>query len=101
MEGLFGGGLVDEVLFCCGDSLEEDLHWEPRQRVFVNLVEFDNDEANDCAALFRIVEAFRGAFFFSASVELKTKGTVGSKCSVFSGHCCLVGLRCRCIWTWA
>ena len=30
MEGLFGEGLVDEVLFCCGESLEENLHWEHR-----------------------------------------------------------------------
>ena len=30
MESLFGDGLVDEVLFCCGDSSEEDLRWEPR-----------------------------------------------------------------------
>ena len=42
-EGLFGGGLVDEVLFCCGDSLEEDLRWEPRLGVFVALVELDDD----------------------------------------------------------
>ena len=25
MDGLFGDGLVDDVLFCGGDSLEEDL----------------------------------------------------------------------------
>ena len=74
MEGLFGDGLVDEVLSCCGDSLEEDLHWEPRLGVFVDLVELDDDEADDeaddGAALFKTVEAFRGAFFFSISVEL-------------------------------
>ena len=40
MEGLFGEGLVDEVLFCCGDSLEKDLRWEPRLGAFVDLVEF-------------------------------------------------------------
>ena len=40
MEGLFGDGLVDEVLLCCGDSFEEDLRWEHRLRVFVDLVEF-------------------------------------------------------------
>ena len=38
-------GLVDVVLFCCGDSFKEDLHWEPRLRVFVDLVELD-DVAN-------------------------------------------------------
>ena len=37
MEGLFGEGLVDEVLFCCGDSLEEDLLWEPRLGGLVGL----------------------------------------------------------------
>ena len=31
MEGLFGNGFVDDdVLFCGGDSLEEDLRWGPR-----------------------------------------------------------------------
>ena len=39
MEGLFGEGLVDEVLFCCGDSLEEDLRSESRLGAFVDLVE--------------------------------------------------------------
>ena len=76
MEGLFGDGLVDEVLFCCGDSFEEDLRWEPRLAVFVDLVMF-NDVANDGTALFKTVEAFRGTFFFSTSVELKTKGSGG------------------------
>ena len=74
MEGLFGGGLVGEVLFCCGDSFEEDLRWEPRLGVFVDLVEFD-DVANGCAALFKTVEAFGG--IFSTSVKLKTKGPGG------------------------
>ena len=36
------------------------------------LVEFDDD-----AALFKTVEAFRGTFFFSTSVELKTKSAGG------------------------
>ena len=76
MESLFGDGLVDEVLFCCGDSLEEDLHWEPRLGFLVDLVEFD-DVANGGAALLKTAEAFRGTFFFSTSVELKTKGTGG------------------------
>ena len=39
MEGFFGDDLVDEVLFCCGDNLEEDLHWEPILGVFMDLVE--------------------------------------------------------------
>ena len=76
MEGLFGDGLVDEVLFCCGDSFEEDLRWVLRLGVFVDLVEFD-DVANGRVALFTTVEAFRGMFFFSTSVELKTKGAGG------------------------
>ena len=75
MEGLFGDGLVNEVLFCCGDSFE-DLDWEPRLGVFVDLVMFD-DVANDGAALFKTVEAVRDTFFFSTSVELKTKGAEG------------------------
>ena len=76
MEGLFGDGFVDEVLFCCGDSFEEDLRWKPKLGVFVDLVEFD-DETNGGAALFKTVEAFRGIFFFSTRVELKTKGAGG------------------------
>ena len=82
MEGLFGDGLVDEVLFCCGDSLEEYLRWEPGLGVFVDLVEFDDDVANDGAALFKTVEAFRGTFFFSTSVELKTKSVGGGELAV-------------------
>ena len=73
MVGLFGDALVDDVLFCGGDSFEEDLHWGPRLGVFVVLVMFD-DEANDGVALLKIVEALRGTFFFPTSVELKTKG---------------------------
>ena len=73
MVGLFGDGLVDDVLFCGGDSFEEDLRWGPILGVFVDLTVFD-DEANDGVALFKIVEALRGTFFLSTSVELKTKG---------------------------
>ena len=43
----------------------------------MDLVEFDDDVANDGAALFKAINAFRGAFFFSTSVELKTKGVGG------------------------
>ena len=75
MEGLFGEGLV---LFCCGDCLEEDLRQEPRLGAFVDLVEFDDGVTGCGAALFKTVEALsRGAFFFSTSVELKTKGAGG------------------------
>ena len=61
------------VLFCRGgggDSFEEDLHWGPKLGVFVGLVELDG--ADDVA--FKNVEALRGALFFSASMELNTKG---------------------------
>ena len=78
MEGLFGDGLVDDVLFCGGDSLEEDLRWGPRLRVSVDLVEFEDGVTDRGAALFNTVEAFnRGASFFSTTVELKTKGAGG------------------------
>ena len=43
----------------------------------MDLVECDDVEANDGTALFKTVEAFRGALFFSTSVELKTKGAGG------------------------
>ena len=76
MVGLFGDGLVDNVLFCGGDSFVEDLRWGPKLGVFVGLVMFD-DEVNDGVALFKIVEALRCTFFFSTSVELKTKGAGG------------------------
>ena len=74
--GLLGDGLVDDVLFCGGDSFEEDLRWGPILGIFVDLAMFD-DEANDGVALLKIVEALRGTFFFSTSVELKTKGAEG------------------------
>ena len=44
--------------------------------VFVDLVEFD-DVADGGTALFKTVEPFSGTFFFSTSVELKTKGAGG------------------------
>ena len=78
MVGLFGDGLVSDVLFCGGDSFEEDLRWGPRLGVFVDLVMFD-DETNDSVALLTIVEALRSTFFFSTSVELKTKGVGGGR----------------------
>ena len=77
MDGLFGDGLVDG-LCCGGDSLEEDLRWGPRLGALVDLVEFDDGVTSGGVALFKTVEALsRGAFFFSTSVELKTKGTRG------------------------
>ena len=86
MDGLFGDGLVD-VLCCGGDSLEEDLRWGPRLGALVDLVEFEDGVTNGGVALFKIVEALSGgAFFFSTSVELKTKGAGGGgmvKCLVF------------------
>ena len=53
------------------------MRWGPRLGVFVDLVEFADDETNDGTALFKTAEAFGGAFFFSTSVELKTKGAGG------------------------
>ena len=74
MDGLFGDGLVD-VLCCGGDSLVEDLRWGPRLGALVDLVEFDDGVTSCGVALFKTVEALsRGTFFFSTSVELKTKG---------------------------
>ena len=78
MEGLFGDGLVDDVLFCGGDSLEEDLCWGPRLGAFVDLVEFEDGVTDGGVDLFKIVETFsRGVFFFLTFVELKTKGAGG------------------------
>ena len=79
MDGLFGDGLVD-VLCCGGDSLEKDLRWRPRLGALVDLVEFDDGVTSCGVALFKTVEALsRGAFFFSTSVELKTKGAGGGR----------------------
>ena len=66
-------------VLCCGrDSLQEDLRWGPRLGALVDLVEFDDGVTSCGVALFKTVEALsRGAFFFSTSVELKTKGTGG------------------------
>ena len=51
------------------------MRWGPRLGAFV---EFADDETNDGTALFKTAEALsRGAFFFSTSVELKTKGAGG------------------------
>ena len=78
MDGLFGDGLLDDVLFCGGDSLEEDLRWGPRLGALVDLVEFNGGVTSFGVALFKTIEALiRGAFFFSTSVELKTKGAGG------------------------
>ena len=43
----------------------------------MDLVVFADDETNDGTALFKTIEAFSGAFFFSTSMELKTKGAGG------------------------
>ena len=65
MVGLFGDGLVDDVLFCCcSDSLEVDFHWGPRLGAFVVLVVFEEGVTNGGITLFKTIEAFsRGAFF--------------------------------------
>ena len=66
-------GLVDDVLFCGGDSLDEDLRWGPRLGDLVDLAELEDGVTNGDVALFKIVQALiRGAFFFSTSVELSS-----------------------------
>ena len=64
------------VLFCRGggggDSFEEDLQCRPKLGVLVDLEELDG-----VGVTFKTVEALRGAFFFSTSVELNTKGAWG------------------------
>ena len=68
MEGLVcvrddcGDGLVDMVLFCCGDSFEVDLRWVPMLGGFVDLVVLV-DVASDGVTLVKTIEALRGAFF--------------------------------------
>ena len=56
------------------------MRWEPRLGVFVDLVEFADDETNDGTALFKTVEAFSEAFFFSTSVQTLIK------CPFFKGR---------------
>ena len=70
-----GDCLVVTVLFCCGcggDSFEEDLRCGPKLGVLVDLVEI-----NGVGVTSKTVEALRGAFFFSPSVDLNTKGAGG------------------------
>ena len=79
MDGLFGDGLVD-VLYCGGDSLEEDLRWGPRLGALVDLVEFEDGVTNGGVALFKIVEAFsRGAFFLLDQRGAENKGRRGRR----------------------
>ena len=77
-----------------------------RLGVFVNLVESDGGVTGCGAALFKTIEALsRGAFFFSTSAELKTKGAGGGGAgheimdsnmslpwifTFFSSFCCLL-----------
>ena len=70
-----GDCLVVTVLFCRGDggdSFEEDLRCGPKLGILVDLVELDG-----VGVTFMTVEALRGAFFISTSVDLKTKGAEG------------------------
>ena len=54
------------------------MRWEPRLGALVDLVEFDDGITSCGAALFKAIEALsKGAFFFSTSMELKTKGAGG------------------------
>ena len=49
---------MKSMMFCCGDSLEEDLCWEPRLGGSVDLVEFEDGVTDGGAALFKIINAF-------------------------------------------
>ena len=46
MDGLLGDGLVDDVLFCGGDSLKEDLRWGHRLGALADLVELEDGVTN-------------------------------------------------------
>ena len=45
----------------------------------MDLVEFVDDVPTDGAALFKTVEVFRGTFFLSTRVEVKTKNAGGRR----------------------
>ena len=77
-----GDGMVDVVLFCCGDSFEDNFRWEPELGSFVDLMELDDETNGVGVTLLKTVEALRGTFFFSTSVELKTKSAGGGE----AGH---------------
>ena len=88
-----GDSLVVTVLFCCGcggDSFEEDLRCEPELGILVDLVELDG-----VGVTFKTVEALRGSFFFSTSVELNTKGTGGggAGCEMIDSNTSLPSIR--------
>ena len=70
-----GDCLVVTVLFyrgCGGDSFEKDLRCGPKLGVLVDLEELD-----EVGVTFKAIEALRGAFFFSTSLALNTKGAGG------------------------
>ena len=77
--GRGSAGLIKEFwTLCILLMLEEDLRRGPRLGAFVVLVVFEDGVTNGGTALFKTLEAFsRGAFFFSTSMELKTKGAGG------------------------
>ena len=66
------------------------MRWVPKLGVFVHLVEFA-DVTNGGTVLFKTVEALSGAFFFSTSVEPKTKGAGGggAGCEIIDSNTCL------------
>ena len=70
-------GLVAVVLFCRSDSFEEVLCWKAKLGVFVDLVELDEEADGVGVTLLKTLEALRGAFFFSTSMDLKTKSAGG------------------------
>ena len=68
-------GWFVECWCCRGGSFEEGFRWELKLGVFADLVELDDEV--DSVTLLNTVEALIGAFFFSTSVELNTKGAEG------------------------
>ena len=88
-----GDCLVVTVLFCRdggGDSFEEDLRCGPKLGILVDLVELDGVGET----LFKTIEALRGAFFFSVSVELNTKGAgeEGAGCEMIDSNTSLLSI---------
>ena len=70
---------MDVVLFCCGDNFEEDLRWEPKLGVFVDLVEL-NDVANCVGVtLFKDRKGVERSFLFLDKRGAENKGRWGRR----------------------
>ena len=68
-----GDGLVDVVLFSFGDNFQEDLHWEPKVRVFVDLVELDDVAYGVGVTFSKTIETLRGALFSQLAWSCKLR----------------------------